>query len=141
MSSILASIANFLVIPPAGQSLPGCSPGTLNSVYSKAAFHHQPKATQPCPVPWLRPKCLNLKTVPTLHSFLSLSPLLHQINHKALRCLLQQDPQRFSILFAFTILSQEKAMAPHSSVLAWRTPGTEESGRLLSMGSHRVRHY
>ena len=29
-------------------------------------------------------------------------------------------------------------MANHSSVLAWRIPGTEESGGLLSMGSHRV---
>ena len=31
-------------------------------------------------------------------------------------------------------------MAAHSSVLAWRIPGTEEPGGLLSMGSHRVRH-
>ena len=28
----------------------------------------------------------------------------------------------------------------HSSVLAWRIPGTGESGGLLSMGSHRVRY-
>ena len=34
----------------------------------------------------------------------------------------------------------EKAMAPHSSVLAWRTPWTEKPGRLQSMGSHRVGH-
>ena len=34
----------------------------------------------------------------------------------------------------------EKEMATHSSVLAWRIPGTEEPGRRLSMGSHRVRH-
>ena len=31
-------------------------------------------------------------------------------------------------------------MATHSSVLAWRIPGTEEPGGLLSMGSHRVQH-
>ena len=31
-------------------------------------------------------------------------------------------------------------MATHSSALAWRIPGTGEPGRLLSMGSHRVRH-
>ena len=31
-------------------------------------------------------------------------------------------------------------MATHSSVLAWRIPGTEEPGGLPSMGSHRVRH-
>ena len=29
-------------------------------------------------------------------------------------------------------------MATHSSVLAWRIPGTGEPGSLLSMGSHRV---
>ena len=34
----------------------------------------------------------------------------------------------------------EKEMATHSSVLAWRTPGTAESGGLPSMGSHRVGH-
>ena len=34
----------------------------------------------------------------------------------------------------------EKEMAAHSSVLAWRIPGTGEPGGLLSMGSHRVRH-
>ena len=31
-------------------------------------------------------------------------------------------------------------MAPHSSTLAWRIPGTGEPGRLPSMGSHRVGH-
>ena len=34
----------------------------------------------------------------------------------------------------------EKAMAPHSSTLAWKTPWTEEPGRLQSMGSLRVGH-
>ena len=32
----------------------------------------------------------------------------------------------------------EKEMATHSSVLAWRIPGTEEPGGLPSMGSYRV---
>ena len=35
---------------------------------------------------------------------------------------------------------REKAMSPHSSVLAWRIPGTGEPGGLPSMGSHRVGH-
>ena len=35
----------------------------------------------------------------------------------------------------------EKEMATHSSILAWRIPGTEEPGGLPSMGSHRVGHY
>ena len=34
----------------------------------------------------------------------------------------------------------EKEMAIHSSVLAWRIPGTGEPGGLPSMGSHRVGH-
>ena len=34
----------------------------------------------------------------------------------------------------------EKAMAPHSSTLAWKIPWTEEPGRLQSMRSLRVRH-
>ena len=34
----------------------------------------------------------------------------------------------------------EKEMATHSSTLAWKIPGTEDPGRLQSMGSQRVRH-
>ena len=34
----------------------------------------------------------------------------------------------------------EKAMATHSSILAWRIPRREEPGGLPSMGSHRVGH-
>ena len=34
----------------------------------------------------------------------------------------------------------EKGMITHSNILAWRTPWTEEPGRLQSMGSQRVRH-
>ena len=44
----------------------------------------------------------------------------------------------FTFIFHFHAL--EKEMATHSSVLAWRTPGTGEPGGLLSMGSHRVGH-
>ena len=36
--------------------------------------------------------------------------------------------------------TSEKAMAPHSSTLAWKTPWMEEPGRLQSKGSRRVRH-
>ena len=34
----------------------------------------------------------------------------------------------------------EKAMAPHSSTLAWRIPGMGEPGGPPSQGLHRVRH-
>ena len=44
----------------------------------------------------------------------------------------------FTFTFHFHALEEE--MATHSSVLAWRIPGTEGPGGLPSMGSHRVRH-
>ena len=44
--------------------------------------------------------------------------------------------------FTFTVHfhALEKEMATHSSVLAWRIPGTVEPGGLPSMGLHRVGH-
>ena len=42
--------------------------------------------------------------------------------------------------FTFHFHALEKDMATHSSVLAWRIPGTGEPGGLPSMGSHRVEH-
>ena len=42
--------------------------------------------------------------------------------------------------FTFHFHALEKEMATHSSVLAWRIPGTGEPGGLLSMGSYRVGH-
>ena len=42
--------------------------------------------------------------------------------------------------FTFHFHALEKEMATHSSVLAWRIPGTGKPGGLLSMGSHRVKH-
>ena len=44
--------------------------------------------------------------------------------------------------FTFTLHfhALEKEMATHSSVLAWRIPGTVEPGGLPSLGSHRVEH-
>ena len=42
--------------------------------------------------------------------------------------------------FTFHFHALEKAMATHSSVLAWRIPGTGEPGGLSSMGSQRVGH-
>ena len=46
-------------------------------------------------------------------------------------------------LFLFLLMCTamlEKAMAPHSSTLAWRIPWTQEPGRLQSVGSLRVGH-
>ena len=42
--------------------------------------------------------------------------------------------------FTFRFPGLEKAMATHSSVLAWGIPGTGEPGGLPSVGLHRVGH-
>ena len=47
---------------------------------------------------------------------------------------------RFSFSDLACMHALEKEMATHSSILAWRIPGTEEPGGLPSMGSHRVAH-
>ena len=50
--------------------------------------------------------------------------------------------ENYNIVMVFAIhqheLAMEKAMAPHSSVLAWKIPWMEEPGRLQSMGLPRV---
>ena len=46
----------------------------------------------------------------------------------------------FGILIGVALNQSEKAMAPHSSTLAWKIPWMEEPGGLPSMGSHRVGH-
>ena len=56
------------------------------------------------------------------------------------KSLLQHHSSKTSILQCSAFFTQEKAMAPHSSVLAWRIPGMGEPGGLLSLGSHRVGH-
>ena len=53
----------------------------------------------------------------------------------------RKESARLSDLtFTFHFHALEKEMATHSSVLAWRLPGTAEPGGLLYMGSHRVGH-
>ena len=48
--------------------------------------------------------------------------------------------QLSDITFTFHFHALEKEMATHSSILAWRIPGTEKPGGLPSLGSHRVGH-
>ena len=56
----------------------------------------------------------------------------------------QRKKQRSQVILSSEITSvnlvMEKAMATHSSTLAWKIPWTEEPGRLQSMGSLRVGH-
>ena len=52
----------------------------------------------------------------------------------------KSQAQLSDFTFTFYFHELEKEMATHSSILAWRIPGTEEPDGLPSMGSHRVGH-
>ena len=56
----------------------------------------------------------------------------------------KRDMREWAEILGQTLMTMktpaEKAMAPHSSTLAWQIPSTEEPGRLQSMGSLRVGH-
>ena len=58
----------------------------------------------------------------------------------AVRGVTKSRTQLSDFSFTFHFHALEKEMATHSSVLAWRIPGTVEPSGLPSMGSHRVRH-
>ena len=51
-----------------------------------------------------------------------------------------EDYRMTSRIWCHLTSNPEKAMAPYSSILAWKIPWTEEPGRLQSMGSLGVRH-
>ena len=58
----------------------------------------------------------------------------------AVHGVMKSRKQLSDFTFTFHFHALEKEMATHSSVLAWRIPGTAEPGGLPSMGSHRVGH-
>ena len=68
------------------------------------------------------------------HKFLSLVKPLYAAIHGVAKSLARLSD--FTFTFPFHAL--EKEMATHSSVLAWRIPGTGEPDGLPSLGSHRV---
>ena len=74
--------------------------------------------------------------------------IVKHIRHKFQKVEIEPDSPTFHLnKVAYQVFNKqdteeemEKEMATHSSVLAWRIPGTEEPGGLPSMGLHRVRH-
>ena len=57
-----------------------------------------------------------------------------------LKSVIHVRAHRYSYIYGVLVHYTERAMAPHSSTLAWKIPWTEEPGRLQSMGSLRVGH-
>ena len=60
--------------------------------------------------------------------------------HAAIHGVAKSQTRLSEFTFTFHFHALEKEMKTHSSVLAWRIPGTGEPGGLTSMGSHRVGH-
>ena len=60
--------------------------------------------------------------------------------HAAIHGVTKNQTRLSGFTFTFHFHALEKEMATHSSVLAWRIPGTGEPGGLPSVGSHRVGH-
>ena len=64
----------------------------------------------------------------------------HKFSNFAVHGVAQSWTQLSDFTLTFHFHALEKEMATHSSVLAWRIPGTGEPGGLPSMGSQRVGH-
>ena len=58
----------------------------------------------------------------------------------AVPAVMKSQTQLSDFILTFHFHALVKEMATHSSVLAWRIPGTGEPGGLLTMGLHRVGH-
>ena len=72
-----------------------------------------------------------------------LSHVIIQLRNGSLLCRIREDDTSKQLLVWFVVSSwgtPEKAMAPHSSTLAWKIPWMEEPGRLQFMGLLRVGH-
>ena len=65
---------------------------------------------------------------------------LHKLFFNEQECRDHHENRTSYIIRIPVILYSEKAMAPHSSALAWKIPWMEEPGRLQSMGSQRGGH-
>ena len=65
---------------------------------------------------------------------------MEELGRLAVHGVTKSQTQLSYFTFTFHFPALEKEMATHSSVLAWRIPGSGEPGGLPSMGLHRVVH-
>ena len=75
-----------------------------------------------------------------MHSLVLCTSLVPSTAHTHAHVLTNRHLDDMASPFKHLASPLEKAMAPHSSTLAWKIPWTEEPGGLQSMGSQRVGH-
>ena len=126
-------------------SIPTVTDQRLHSLTaSKSSLLSQPVAPQAGPSPCFSPPPLGtgsgLTPAPPLFPFAHPTKFCMDLWRAAVHGVAKSRARPSGFTFTFQFHALEKEMAPHSSVLAWRIPGTREPGRLLSMGSRRVEH-
>ena len=96
---------------------------------------------------WRLEEAAGASSLPSAGNFLLCRMLWPSPAKADLGCLQQSTSRKRNqfilitkIIYLSLCAATEKAMAPHSSTLAWKIPWTEEPGRLQSMGSRRVGH-
>ena len=136
---------------PLVSSFPSLFPPSLSPDHqSDTGLHHSPEVNANVNAPW------NLGWLERFHFHFSLS-CIGEGNGNPLQCSCLENlrdsgtwwaavygvAQSWTRLnnFTFTFHFHALEWRTHSSVLAWRIPGTGEPGGLPSMGSHRVGHY
>ena len=91
-------------------------------------------------IPQRKPQFLSSPKPPTVSPVSTTNPLLHPLPISLVAQMVKNSPTMRETLVQSLGREDplEKGLATHSSILAWRTPRTEEPGGLQSMGSQRV---
>ena len=119
----------------------------LGSVFQRTQVKSGRKITNTCKI--LRASLSN--TVATIHMWLLSTGNVVSMNQDVLSLKkkkktnwdfkeLAQQKSHYNFILVIYWKDTEKAMAPHSSTLAWKIPWMEKPGRLQSMGSLRIRY-
>ena len=111
---------------------PTGAPSPLDTLRHQTGQTRSPRA---CSVPPTRDLCRDISGASSLNEYARTHTLTRARTHA------KSQTRLSDFTFTFHFHALEKEMATHSSVLAWRIPGTGEPGGLPSMGSHRVGHY
>ena len=96
-----------------------------------------PDSLRPHELQHARPRCREGNGTPLQYSCLE-NPMDGGAWWAAIHGVTKTRTRLSNFTFTFHFHALEKEMATHSSVLAWRIPGTGEPGGLPSLGSHRV---